>query len=81
MLTEDGLAMTYEFCDSFVTACGAELALPDTYCNEHVLDNRADAPVEYWSYPLDIDGKKRAISALFSSSYIDRSSARTSVYR
>ena len=64
MLDEDGLAMTYEFCDSFVTACGAELALPATYCEEHVLDNRADAPVEYWSYPLDIAGERRAKNAL-----------------
>lgn len=58
MMTEDGLAMTYEFCDSFVSACGAELALPATYCDEHVLNNRADASVEYWSYPLNIAGKR-----------------------
>lgn len=62
MMTDDGLAMTFEFCNSFVSACGVELALPATYCDEHVLDNSVDAPVEYWSYPLDIDGKKGGIN-------------------
>lgn len=51
--------MTKDFCDGFVSACGADLALPATYCDEHVLDNTAGATAEYWSYPLDIGGKKR----------------------
>eukprot|EP00752_Nemacystus_decipiens_P008421 g7527.t1 len=54
MMDEDGLAMKYEFCDSFVTACGAELGLDTEFCEEHVLDNRPDAPAEYWSYPMDV---------------------------
>ena len=53
MATEDGLAMTAEFCTDFVDACGKELALPASYCGEHVLDGDV---TEYWSYPLDIDG-------------------------
>lgn len=54
MGTDDGLAMTREFCESFVDACGTELALPATYCDDHVLPG---AVTEYWSYPLDIDCK------------------------
>lgn len=53
---EDGLAMTQEFCDEYVTACRADLDLPATYCEENVLPGGG---VEYWSYPLpdDFDGK------------------------
>ncbi|CAN0083513.1 unnamed protein product [Ectocarpus sp. 6 AP-2014] len=52
---DDGLAMTRDFCDGFVMACGADLALDATYCDEHVLDySDENAAREYWSYPLDI---------------------------
>ena len=54
---DDGLAMTRDFCDGFVMACGADLALDATYCDEHVLDySDENAAREYWSYPLDITG-------------------------
>lgn len=54
MGTEDGLAMTAEFCESYVTACGADLDLPNSYCAEHVLEG---SKTEYWSYPLNIVGE------------------------
>lgn len=56
MGTDDGLAMSAEFCDSFVTACGADLGLPNSYCAEHVLDG---SKTEYWSYPLNVVGESR----------------------
>lgn len=52
---EHGLAMTEDFCEDFVTACGQDLSLPATYCGEHVL---AGTTREYWSYPVDISGER-----------------------
>ncbi|CAM9179985.1 unnamed protein product [Ectocarpus sp. 12 AP-2014] len=52
---DDGLAMTRDFCNGFVIACVADLALDATYCDEHVLDYSDENPArEYRSYPLDI---------------------------
>lgn len=52
---KDELAMTSEFCEKYVKACGDDLALPATYCDEHV-----DGDNEYWSYPLDVEGEQAA---------------------
>ncbi|CAM9418052.1 unnamed protein product, partial [Choristocarpus tenellus] len=48
---EDGMTLTNEFCNTYVSACGSQLGLSSNYCDVHTGGDED----QFWSYPLEVD--------------------------
>lgn len=48
-LNEEGMTMTNDFCEDYVTACKGDIDFASDFCDVHTLGKDTD---DYWSYPL-----------------------------